>query len=127
MYAWQSNNEKDIELVLQQQSTFTQNHFEKRCNQIIVQFAKQVMTIKNYKYVEIYMFFKGLNVALYYKNSNPIEFYSMVPTSARTGDGMGSLIAMIIEKCQTSLAKRITYTDELQATVMEVSEVCLFH
>jgi translation initiation factor 5B len=45
----------------------------------------------------------------------------MVPTSAHTGDGMGSLIAMIIEKCQTTLAKRLSYTDELQATVMEVS------
>ncbi len=45
----------------------------------------------------------------------------MVPTSARSGDGMGALIALIIEKCQTILAKRITYTDELQATVMEVS------
>jgi translation initiation factor 5B len=69
-----------------------------------------------------YRFSKGLNVALYYKNSDPTEFYSMVPTSARTGDGMGSLIAMIIEQCQTSLAKRITYKDELQATVMEVSD-----
>ena len=45
----------------------------------------------------------------------------MVPTSARSGDGMGSLIALIIEKCQTTLSKRITYTNELQATVMEVS------
>jgi len=45
----------------------------------------------------------------------------MVPTSAHTGDGMGSLIAMLIEKCQTTLAKRLSYTDELQATVMEVS------
>jgi translation initiation factor IF-2 len=50
----------------------------------------------------------------------------MVPTSARTGDGMGSLIAMIIETCQTNLAKRISYTDELQATVMEVSYSFLF-
>ncbi len=72
------------------------------------------------------MFFKGLNVALYYKNSDPTEYYSMVPTSARSGDGMGSLIALIIETCQTSLTQRITFSDELQATVMEVSEV-LFH
>lgn len=46
----------------------------------------------------------------------------MVPTSAHSGDGMGSLIAMIIERCQTTLAKRLSYTDELQATVMEVSD-----
>ena len=50
----------------------------------------------------------------------------MVPTSAHSGDGMGSLIAMIIEKCQTTLAKRLSYTDELQATVMEVSYTIYF-
>lgn len=64
-----------------------------------------------------------MNVALYYKNSDPNEFYSMVPVSARTGDGMGSLIALIIEKCQTNLAELLKYTDELQATVMEVSTI----
>lgn len=45
----------------------------------------------------------------------------MIPTSAHSGDGMGSLIGTIIEMCQTTLAKRLSYTDELQATVMEVS------
>ncbi|CAF2840318.1 unnamed protein product [Rotaria sp. Silwood2] len=103
LYDWKSNNTENIELTLQQQSQITKNHFEKRCNDIICQFAKQ-----------------HLNVALYYKNPDPNEFYSMVPTSARSGDGMGSLIALIIEKCQTALTKRLSYTDELQATVMEV-------
>ena len=46
----------------------------------------------------------------------------MVPTSARSGDGMGSLIAMIIETCQTTLAKRVSYSDELQAAVLEVRD-----
>lgn len=64
---------------------------------------------------------KHLNVALYDKNPDPNEYYSMVPTSARSGDGMGSLIALIIEKSQTILAKRISFTEELQASVMEVS------
>ena len=104
----------------------TQNHFEQRCNQIIVQFAEQVTTIENNKYLEICLFLKWLNVALYYKNSDPAEFYSMVPVSARSGDGMGSLIGLIIEKCQTSLAERLRYTDELQATVMEVSTVFFY-
>jgi translation initiation factor IF-2 len=44
----------------------------------------------------------------------------MVPTSANTGDGIDPLMAMIIERCQTTLAKRLLYTDELEATVMEV-------
>ena len=64
-----------------------------------------------------------LNVALYYKNSDPNEFYSMVPVSARTGDGMGSLLALIVEKCQTSFAEHLQYTDQIQATIMEVSVI----
>lgn len=123
LYGWKSDSENDIELVCQQQSAFTQNQFEKRCNQIIVQFAEQVLKFENNKQVDICIFLKWSNVALYYKNFDPTVFHSMVPVSARSGDGMGSLIALIIEKCQTDLAKRIAYTDELQATVMEVSAI----
>ncbi len=56
MYGWKSNNERDVELVLQEQTTFTQNHFEQRCNNIIVQFAEQVSDIENSQYAEIYFF-----------------------------------------------------------------------
>jgi len=106
LYNWKGDNKRNVEAVIQEQSQNTRNEFEKRCKDIFVQFAEQ-----------------GLNVALYYENSDPNEFYSMIPTSAHTGDGMGSLIAMIIEKCQTSLAQRLSYTDELQATVMEVKAI----
>ncbi|CAF3718925.1 unnamed protein product [Adineta steineri] len=106
LYNWKGDNKKNVELVIQEQGPNTRNEFDKRCNDVIVQFAEQ-----------------GLNVAVYYKNPDPNEFYSMVPTSAHSGDGMGSLIAMIIEKCQTTLAKRLSYTDELQATVMEVKAI----
>ena len=47
----------------------------------------------------------------------------MVPTSAHSGDGMGNLIALLCEISQTMLAKRIMYSEELQATVMEVSRI----
>lgn len=123
MYGWKSDSENDIELVCGQQSAFTQNQFERRCNEIIVQFAEQVIIITNNNFVKLCDFLKWLNVALYYKNSDPDEFYSMVPVSARSGDGMGALIALAIEKCQTTLAERLTYTDQLQATVMEVSAI----
>ena len=49
------------------------------------------------------------------------EYISLVPTSAHSGDGMGNLIALICELCQTMLAKRLSYSEELQATAMEVS------
>jgi translation initiation factor IF-2 len=43
LYNWKSNNKKDIELVLKEQEQNTRHEFEKRCNDIIVQFAEQVI------------------------------------------------------------------------------------
>lgn len=47
----------------------------------------------------------------------------MVPTSAHTSDGIGNLMALIVDFAQTMLAKRISYSRELQCTVMEVKEI----
>ena len=58
---------------------------------------------------------------MFYENKNPKEYISLIPTSAHSGDGMGNLIALICELCQTLLAKRLAFSEELQATAMEVS------
>lgn len=63
---------------------------------------------------------QGLNGALFYDNKNMREYVSLVPTSAFSGDGMGNLIALICELCQSMLAKRLAYSEELQAVAMEV-------
>lgn len=63
---------------------------------------------------------QGINAALFYENKNVREYVSLVPTSAHSGDGMGNLIAILCELAQTMMAKRLAYSDELQATVMEV-------
>ncbi|NWU71309.1 IF2P factor, partial [Pterocles burchelli] len=63
---------------------------------------------------------KGLNAALFYENKDPRTFVSLVPTSAHTGDGMGSLIALLVELTQTMLTKRLAECQELRAQVMEV-------
>lgn len=36
---------------------------------------------------------------------------------------MGNLLAMVVEFCQTKLTKRLMYSDELQATVLEVKAI----
>ena len=64
---------------------------------------------------------QGLNAALFYENKNQKEYVSMVPTSAHSGDGMGNLLALICELTQTMLARKVSYSEELQCTVMEVS------
>jgi hypothetical protein len=37
-----------------------------------------------------------------------------VPTSAITGEGIGNLLALIVDSCQNMLAKRLMYSEELQ-------------
>lgn len=65
--------------------------------------------------------FQGLNAKLFYENKNPKEYISLVPTSAHSGDGMGNLVALICDLSQTHLAKKLSYSEELHATVMEVT------
>lgn len=62
-----------------------------------------------------------MNAALFYENKDPRTFVSLVPTSAHTGDGMGSLIALLVELTQTMLTKRLAECQELRAQVMEVT------
>jgi len=42
LYNWKGDNKKNVELVLQEQGQNTRNEFDKRCNDVIVQFAEQV-------------------------------------------------------------------------------------
>ena len=42
LYNWKGDSKRNVELVLQEQGQNTRNEFEKRCSDIIVQFAEQV-------------------------------------------------------------------------------------
>lgn len=106
LFQWQSGPHADIANTLKKQKLNTKQEFDERTTSVVVQLAEQ-----------------GLNACLFHENKNPREYISMVPTSAHTGDGMGNLIALICELSQTLLAKRIAFSDELQATVMEVKAI----
>ncbi|KAK3100060.1 hypothetical protein FSP39_014100 [Pinctada imbricata] len=103
LYQWKTSPHTDVQNTIKKQSPHTKSEFDERAQEVIVQMAEQ-----------------GINAALYYENKNPREYVSLVPTSAHSGDGMGNLIALICELTQTMLAKRVSYSEELQATVMEV-------
>jgi flagellar motor switch protein FliG len=50
LYNWKGDNKKNVELVLQEQGQNTRNEFDKRCNDVIVQFAEQVKKKIFFKY-----------------------------------------------------------------------------
>ncbi|CAK6983319.1 eukaryotic translation initiation factor 5B [Scomber scombrus] len=103
LYDWKRSPETDVVTTLKKQKKNTKDEFDERAKAVIVEFAQQ-----------------GLNAALFHENKDPRTFVSLVPTSAHSGDGMGNLIALLIELTQTLLAKRLAHCDELRAQVMEV-------
>lgn len=106
LYDWQTMNRKDVRDIIKAQAPNTQLEFTQRTKEVILQFAEQ-----------------GLNAALFYENPDIKTYVSLVPTSAVTGEGMGNLLALIVEFSQNMLAKRLMYSDELQATVLEVKAI----
>lgn len=106
LYDWQTMNRKDVRDIIRTQAANTQLEFEERTKQVTLQFAEQ-----------------GLNAALFYENPDVRTYISLVPTSAVTGEGMGNLLQLIVEYSQNMLAKRLMYSDELQATVLEVKAI----
>ncbi|GLV36103.1 eukaryotic translation initiation factor 5B [Carabus blaptoides fortunei] len=106
LYDWQTMNRKDVRDIIKGQAANTQLEFEQRTKEVKVQFAEQ-----------------GMNAALFYENPDPRSYVSLIPTSAVTGEGMGNLLALIVESCQSMLAKRLMYSEELQATVLEVKAI----
>ncbi|XP_067119722.1 eukaryotic translation initiation factor 5B isoform X2 [Centruroides vittatus] len=106
LYDWKSSRNKDIQDIIKSQARNTKLEFDERVREIVVQFAEQ-----------------SLNAALSYENKDPRTYISMVPTSAFTGEGMGNLMALIVELSQTMMAKRLAFSEELQATVLEVKAI----
>lgn len=106
LFDWKSSPQQDVIKVLESQPENTMREFETRTNEVIVQLAEQ-----------------GLNAALFFKNPDVKSYISLVPTSAHTSDGIGNLMALIIEFSQTILAKRVSYSKDLQCTVMEVKAI----
>ncbi|XP_059485344.1 eukaryotic translation initiation factor 5B isoform X2 [Neocloeon triangulifer] len=106
LYDWTTVSRKDIRDVISSQASNTQAEFQRRAKEVVLQFAEQ-----------------GMNAALFYDNPDPRSYVSLVPTSAITGEGMGNLLALLVTNCQSMLTKRLMFSEELQATVLEVKAI----
>eukprot|EP00466_Bigelowiella_natans_P007214 jgi/Bigna1/92617/estExt_fgenesh1_pm.C_420007 len=108
LYEWKSTPNGPVRDSLKQQKKHVQQEFETRTNQVIAEFAKEA----------------ELNTVLYYKNKNPKEWTSLVPTSAHTGEGIPDLLWLLVKMTQNFMRDQIavSYTD-LQCTVLEVKKV----
>ncbi|VDK87249.1 unnamed protein product [Litomosoides sigmodontis] len=106
LYDYESNPRKDIYQHLKSQPLNTQLQFKELKDKVVLQFAEQ-----------------GVNVVMANENPDLNEYISMVPTSAFLGDGIGNIIAHIINDSQNRLAEKLAYCEELDCTVMEVKSL----
>ncbi|XP_022158541.1 eukaryotic translation initiation factor 5B-like [Momordica charantia] len=106
LYGWKTIRNAPILKTMKQQSKDVQNEFNMRLIQIITQFKEQ-----------------GLNTELYYKNKEMGETFSIVPTSAVTGEGIPDLLLLLVQWAQKTMTEKLTYSDEVQCTVLEVKVV----
>ena len=70
LYGWEPHENMDIEQSLSLQKGYVRSEFETRLSKIKLEFSEQ-----------------GLNSELYWTNKDVKRFVSIVPTSARTGEG----------------------------------------
>jgi len=80
--------------------------FMSLANKVIAQFAEQ-----------------EINARLYWENTDPDTFVSLVPTSAITGEGVPDILTYVVKRIQETLSGKILYKPKLVSTVMEVKVV----
>ncbi|KAG8660596.1 hypothetical protein MANES_02G178500v8 [Manihot esculenta] len=106
LYGWKVCRNAPIVKAMKQQSKDVQNEFNMRLTQIITQFKEQ-----------------GLNTELYYKNKEMGETFSIVPTSAISGEGIPDLLLLLVQWTQKTMVEKLTFSNEVQCTVLEVKVI----
>ncbi|KAM1759582.1 hypothetical protein ACFX11_002561 [Malus domestica] len=106
LYGWKTCRNAPIVKAMKQQSKDVQNEFNMRLVQIITQFKEQ-----------------GLNTELYYKNKEMGETYSIIPTSAISGEGIPDLLLLLVQWTQKTMVEKLTFSNEIQCTVLEVKVI----
>lgn len=106
-YGWNATPWAPTQQTLAKQPRHTQQEFERRSNDLVVQLAEQ-----------------GLSAQLYWNNNDPRRVVNIVPTSAMTGEGIPDLLNLIVKLTQTRMSKRIHLNlHKLECTVLEVKKV----
>lgn len=108
LFDWESTPDGSIRESLKKQKQKVIQEFNTRTNEAIAAFAKEA----------------ELNTCLYYKNKNPKEWVSLVPTSAHTGEGIPDILWLLVKMTQTFMRDNLAVSySTLQCTVLEVKKV----
>ncbi|PHT30496.1 Eukaryotic translation initiation factor 5B [Capsicum baccatum] len=107
LYGWKACDNASIVKAMKQQSRDVQSEFRMRLTQVVTEFKEQ-----------------GINTELYYKNRDMGKgTFSIVPASAISGEGIPDLLLLLVQWTAKTMAERLTYSNEVQCTVLEVKVV----
>ncbi|KAH0664178.1 hypothetical protein KY284_029109 [Solanum tuberosum] len=107
LYGWKVCRNAPIVKAMKQQSKDVQFEFNTRLTQIVTQFKEQ-----------------GINTELYYRNKEMgKDTFSIIPTSAISGEGIPDLLLLLVQWTQKTMVERLTYNSEVQCTVLEVKAI----
>ncbi|KAI3922263.1 hypothetical protein MKX01_005952 [Papaver californicum] len=106
LYGWKTCKNAPIVKAMKMQSKDVQMEFNMRLTQIITEFKEQ-----------------GLNSELYYKNKEMGETFSIVPTSAISGEGIPDMLLLLVQWTQKTMVEKLMFTNEIQCTVLEVKVI----
>ncbi|KAF1760722.1 hypothetical protein GCK72_008971 [Caenorhabditis remanei] len=104
---YKSKPYNDVYQLLRSQQQHFRSEFEEKMEKIEAQFAEQEIKVT-------------LSNSLDAVNPN---YVCMVPISATKGVGIGNLMAFIVNQTQTEYAQRLTFSEKLDANVMEVKQI----
>ncbi|VFQ84893.1 unnamed protein product [Cuscuta campestris] len=107
LYGWKVCSNSPIQKAMKQQNADVVREFKERLIQIVTQFKEQ-----------------GVNTELYYKNKDMgKDTFSIVPTSAISGEGIPDLLLLLVQWTQKTMVERLTFSNEVQCTVLEVKVI----
>ena len=109
---WKATPNAPVQTTLRKQKGHTLDQYEILTQRAMLQMNEQ-----------------GFNCALYYDNKDNSKTFTedttinVVPTSAHTGEGIPDLLFTLCRLTQQTLKKEVTFTGELNATVLEVKKI----
>jgi len=106
LYQWNAMKDQSSYVSLNKQSNFVKNLFREQLLPVTTELAKM-----------------EINSQVYWENTDPLEYTSIIPTSAITGEGIPDLLAYISYYTQNFLPQQIARKEnEFKATVLEVKK-----
>ena len=102
IYGWKESNEYNLRKVLKKQDEATNNILTSQLLDLEYELNKQ-----------------EINAKFYFQNKTPDKVYSIIPVSSKTKEGLSDLLSFLVYLSQNWMNKKITYRDNIIATIME--------